>query len=836
MDTRQVVARFEAERQALALMDHPNIAKVHDGGETDSGRPYFVMELVKGVPITDFCDQNEVPVRQRLELFLSVTQAVQHAHQKGIIHRDIKPSNVLVMSQDGTPAVKVIDFGIAKAIGQQLTDKTIYTQFAQLVGTPLYMSPEQAGQSSLDVDTRSDIYSLGVLLYELLTGTTPFTKERLRQVDYDEMRRIIREEEPPRPSTRISTLGKAAATVSIQRKSDPKRLSQLIRGDLDWIVMKALEKDRNRRYETASALAADVQRYLNDEPVEAYPPSLRYRLGKVLRKHRAGVLTAAALTGLLLAGGTVSTWQAVLATQAKQLAQQRLGQMEKAYAVLDAIFFDIDPRREAKGGPTLREQLGQHLERAAAQLDGEAISDPLTVARLQVTLGTTQRAVGLPRKAVELLIKARATLEAQLGPDDPATLKAVNALALAYDDAGRRDEAVPLYGDALARSRARLGPDHPLTLVLLNHLADAYQADGQSERAVPLLEEAVTRSKARRGPDHPDTLITMNSLGEAYRATAQAKRAIPLLEQALEKQQAQLGPDHPDTLATANNLGLAYFTARQLDRALPVLEQGLERAKARFGRDHPATLNSMANLARVYQATGRSKKAFPLFEEALKGCKSQLGPDHPETLKLMNSLGIAYVRDGQPRRAVPLLEEALAKGKARLGPDHPLMLEITGNLAGTYLAMDRPDKALPLLTEYLAGQRKRLGEDDLRFAGGLASVGDDLLKHGQDAAAEKVLRECLTIRTKKQPDDWRTFNTRSMLGGALVGQKKYAEAEPLLLQGYEGMKQREAAIPPEVRRIRLIEALGRNVLLYDAWGRKDKAEAWREKLQAAKKE
>ncbi len=303
MDTRHVVARFEAERQALALMDHPNIAKVHDGGQTAGGRPYFVMELVKGVPITGYCDRNQMPIRQRLELFIDVCKAVQHAHQKGIIHRDLKPSNVLVMSHDGTPVVKVIDFGVAKAIGQQLTEKTIYTQFAQLIGTPLYMSPEQAGQSGLDVDTRSDIYSLGVLLYELLTGTTPFDKERLRTVSYDEMCRIIREEEPPKPSTRISTLGKVATTVSTQRQSKPEQLSRLIRGELDWIVMKALEKDRNRRYETASALAADVQRYLRDEPVQACPPSAWYRFRKFAQRKKTELVMALCVC-LALAGVT----------------------------------------------------------------------------------------------------------------------------------------------------------------------------------------------------------------------------------------------------------------------------------------------------------------------------------------------------------------------------------------------------------------------------------------------------------------------------------------------------------------------------------------------------
>jgi len=331
MDTRQVIARFEAERQALALMDHPNIAKVFDGGTTGeseprpgnseprptgggdpcpcplpvgrgSGRPYFVMELVKGVPITDYCDDNRLTPRERLGLFLDVCHAVEHAHQKGIIHRDIKPSNVLVASHDGVPVVKIIDFGVAKAVGQHLTERTLYTQFTQLIGTPLYMSPEQAGQSALDVDTRSDIYSLGVLLYELLTGTTPFDKAQLSQANYEEIRRIIREEEPPKPSTRISTLGQAATTLSTQRKSDPKRLSQLFRGELDWIVMKALEKDRNRRYETASAFAADVQRYLHDELVEARPPSALYRFRKLVRRNKRGFAMASFAAAVLVLG------------------------------------------------------------------------------------------------------------------------------------------------------------------------------------------------------------------------------------------------------------------------------------------------------------------------------------------------------------------------------------------------------------------------------------------------------------------------------------------------------------------------------------------------------
>jgi WD40 repeat protein/serine/threonine protein kinase len=320
MDTRQVVARFEAERQALALMDHPNIARVFDGGATAGGRPYFVMELVKGIPITDYCVQARLPHRQLLELFLDVCHAVQHAHQKGIIHRDLKPSNVLVTLHDGTPVVKVIDFGIAKATAQPLTDKTLFTNFAQLVGTPLYMSPEQAALSGLDVDTRSDIYALGVLLYELLTGTTPFDKERFKTASYDEMRRIICEEEPPRPSTRISTLGQAATTLKAPATSDPRRLARVVRGELDWIVMKCLEKDRNRRYDTAHTLARDIERYLHDEPVLACPPSALYRAGKFVRRNRAGVLVAASLVlGLLLALAGL-----VIAVLVQSASQQRI--------------------------------------------------------------------------------------------------------------------------------------------------------------------------------------------------------------------------------------------------------------------------------------------------------------------------------------------------------------------------------------------------------------------------------------------------------------------------------------------------------------------------------
>jgi len=363
MDTKEVISRFAAESQALALMDHPNIAKVHDAGTTDSGRPYFVMELVRGIPITEYCDLNRFNARERLELFIHVCQAVQHAHQKGIIHRDLKPPNVLITEHDGTPVVKVIDFGVAKAINQQLTERTIYTRHQQMVGTPMYMSPEQAELSGLDVDTRSDIYSLGVLLYELLTGTTPFDKARLSEAAYDEIRRIIREEEPSKPSTKIRTLGKTATSISGYRRTDPKKLSQLLRGDLDWIVMKSLEKDRNRRYDTAKGLANDIQRHLNDEPVVARPPSATYQFQKFARRNKTLLTSAVAVSLALVVGTGVATWKAIEANRARDVAD----------TANNAAQINLERAREAEATQkTLAEQAQLLARRESAARKKEA--------------------------------------------------------------------------------------------------------------------------------------------------------------------------------------------------------------------------------------------------------------------------------------------------------------------------------------------------------------------------------------------------------------------------------------------------------------------------------
>jgi serine/threonine protein kinase len=697
MDTRQVIARFEAERQALAIMDHPNIAKVLDAGATDSGRPYFVMELVKGIPITDYCDQNQLATQERLELFRQVCQAVQHAHQKGIIHRDLKPSNVLVTLQDGTPLVKIIDFGIAKAMGQPLTDKSLFTGFAHLVGTPLYMSPEQAALSNVDVDTRSDIYSLGVLLYELLTGTTPFDKKRLKTVGFDELRRIIREEEPPRPSTRISTIGQAETMASEKRQSDPRKLSRLFRGELDWIMMKALEKDRNRRYETASAFAADVERYLTDEPVLACPPSRGYRLGKLMRKHRAAALAAAAFVGLLLTGAAVSTWQAVRATKAEHLAQVRLRQIEKANAVLASVLQDFDLSAEEKGGPKLREQLRQRLLEAVDHLNAEPVGDPLTEARLQDTLGVTLCQLGDYREAIDLLERARATRAELLGPNNPDTLASMDSLARAYEQTGDRDKAVSLYEQVLEKRKSVLGADDPRTMISMNNLALAYAHSSQWDRAVPLFEETVQLRKTYLGSDHPDTLLSMSNLGNCYRKSGHLPQATSLLEEVLDRAKKRPGGLSDDLAMDLSRLAYMYDADGQFTKAEPLHREFLKRIEKQFGPHDVRIADALAGLGENLLKQEKYADAEAVFRQCLDIRAKELPSPDFRTFNTQSLLGGALVSQKKYVEAEPLLLRGYEGLRRRLGDDatwdQAELRETAGRLVRLYEAIGDPENA-----------------------------------------------------------------------------------------------------------------------------------------------
>jgi serine/threonine protein kinase len=710
MDSRQVIARFEGERQALALMDHPNIAKIFDGGTTASSRPYFVMELVKGVPITDYCDDNRLTTRGRLKLFGDVCAAVQHAHQKGIIHRDIKPSNVLVVSHDGTPVVKAIDFGVAKAVGKQLGDKTVYTQFAQMVGTPLYMSPEQAGQSGLDVDTRTDIYALGVLLYELLTGTTPFEKERLHQAGYDEMRRIIREEEPPKPSTRISTLGQAGSTVSAQRQSDPKQLCKLVRGELDWIVMKALDKDRNRRYESASALAADVQRYLDDLPVQASPPSAIYRLGKGLRRHKAAAIAACVIL-LSLVGGIVGTsWGLVKAEdarqaeekradgerQAKEEAQAREAETKAVLEFVEKRVFAAARPEGLDGGLGHDVTLRRAIEAALPFIAKSFTNEPLIEARLRQTVGISFLDLGEAQIAAEQFEAARALYAKHRGPDHPDTLASMHNLARCFGALGRHTDALKLNEDTLALRKAKLGLDHPDTLWSMNNLANSFGSLGRHIEALELNEKTLALRKVRLGPDHPDTLVSISQLASCFDALGRRTDALKLREETLALSKVKLGADHPFTLGCMHNLAISYCEFLRYTEALKLDEETLALMKAKLGPDHPSTLLSMNNLVIRYLHLGQGAAVLKLSKETLALTKAKLGIDHPYTFRSMDILANVFDAIGQKTDAIKLREEALPLMKAKLGLDHRETFYCMLDLAESYLDLRRPAAALAL--------------------------------------------------------------------------------------------------------------------------------------------
>jgi non-specific serine/threonine protein kinase/serine/threonine-protein kinase len=644
MDSRAVIARFEQERQALAMMNHPNVARVFDAGTSDSGRPFFVMEFVAGKPITSFCDDHHFSTRQRLKLFTQACDAVQHAHQKAIIHRDLKPSNILVAVQDGQPIVKVIDFGVAKATAQKLTERTLFTEHGQLIGTPEYMSPEQAELTSMDIDTRSDVYSLGVVLYELLSGALPFDPKSLRQAAYNEIQRIIREVDPPRPSTRLSSLGEGAAEVARRRSTQLNDLSKQLRSELEWIPLKAMRKDRAQRYHTADQLADDIRNYLAGRALLAGPESRTYRARKFLRRHARGVAASAAMV-LILIAGTATYIHGIRGEQRRTAEERRRAEValvearherDNAKATLEFLTNSVlaGATPEKLPDAKLRDQIVDAMITPAAQSVGEAFKDrPLIEASVRDTIVTVLDKIGRSDLALPHALASLALRRSVVGDGHPDTIESWSNAAIVLHSLGRGVEAEPLFKAALEHSRRALGEDHPDTIASLNNYASVLTALNRAADAEPLYRLSWEGSRRTLGDGHPDTLSSLNNYAHILNTLGRSAEAEPLLKQAWESRRQLLGADHPATIVSLNNYALVLNTMKRWDEAEPLLREALEQRRRVLGSNHRDTIRSLNNHAHVLQSLNRLDEAEMLHRQAVDRALrvATLGPGHHET-------------------------------------------------------------------------------------------------------------------------------------------------------------------------------------------------------------
>ena len=778
MDTKRVIARFEAERQALALMDHPCIAKVFEAGATQRGLPYFAMEYVKGEPFTTYCDRQRLRTLERLVLLMQVCHGVQHAHQKGIIHRDLKPSNVLVSLQDDKPVPKIIDFGVAKATGSRLTDKSMHTELGVLVGTPEYMSPEQADLTGLDIDTRTDVYALGVMLYEVLCGALPFESSELRSRGLDDLRRRIREVEPPRPSTRVKTLGERAEDIARRRQTDSRTLVLRLKGDLDWIVMKALEKDRTRRYGSPSELAADIERHLRHEPVVAGPRSASYRTRKFVRRHRLGAGVAVAAVFVLMTFAGTMAWQARRIALERDRANREARTLGQTVNFLTGLFKVSDPSQARGSPPSAREILDRGAKRLATELAGE----PETQASLMTTI------------------------------------------AIVYENLGLYEPATPLLEQSLSLRRTVLGNDHPDTLSSISNLGNLLGLQGKLKEAEPFVQDALKGRRRVLGNDHLDTLASMSNMGNLLSEEGKLEAAEPYFRDALQGYRRVFGDDHPDTISSINNLAIQLAYEGKVREAEPLYREALERRRRVLGNDHPDTLASMSNLAVLLANAGKVRDAERLFREALAGRRRVLGDEHPDTLDSISNIGILLDQDGRPEEAEPYLREALEKRRQRLGEDHPSTLDSIQSMAVLLSHEGKLGEAESYLRNGLERSRRVNGEDHFKSLNFMAALGSVCMDEGRLDEAETLLNDAMT-RARALPSSTSVVGAvLNSYGRYLTLTKRYVDAEAALLEAQGILANTDAEENQKARQ--------NLAALYQVWGKPDKAAMWRAKASA----
>ena len=831
MNSREVIARFESERQALALMDHPAIAKVFDAGSTHRGAPYFVMEYVAGVPITTYCDDSRLTVRERLELFMRVCEGVQHAHQKAIIHRDLKPANILVTEVDGKSAPRIIDFGIAKALTQKQAQDTVLTRLGAPMGTLEYMSPEQALSSGEDIDTRTDVYSLGVIFYELLAGVPPLD---LRKIAFDEYLRRLRDDEPAKPSARIRTRDQSGAIeVARRRRTEPLALTKEIHGDLDSIALKALEKDRLLRYGSPSDFAADIGLYLNHEAVGAVPPSAAYRARKFTRRHRVAMATVAAFVMVLMLATGISIRQTVRATKQRERAD---AEAAVAQAVNDFLQNDLLAQASAvtQSGPgkkpDLHLEVRTALDRAATRIAGKFNRQPQVEAAIRDTIGHTYLDLGLYPEARTQLERALELNKRASGPDDPRTLKTATRLGQLAVLEGKYPQAEALLSGTVKTQRRVLGAERRDTLSSAYSLATVYYWQGKYSQTEALLSQTLEIQRRVLGPEDPETLLSINLLAAAHIGLREYAEAEALYSRLLEIQRRVLGPEHPSTLFSMVNLANIYFFQGKYAQAEVLYRENLEVRRRVLGPEHPDTLISLNNLAASYENQGKYEQAQALYSQNLEIQRRISGPEHPFTLVSLNNLAEVYEDQGKYTEAEALYRKTLEIRRRVLGPEHPGTLETLSYLAALYQDEGKYALAETYAVQALKGRRHTLGSEQADTADAAADLAMAYQSQGKFVESEPLAREAFEFDSKKRPDDYERFRAESLLGASLAGQKKYAEAEPVLLDGYRGILARKDRIPVSERnhldRVRVWV-----VHLYKAWGKPAKAAEFGQPLQ-----
>jgi serine/threonine protein kinase len=833
MDTKQVVARFEAERQALALMDHPNIAKVLDGGATDKGRPYFVMELVHGIKITEYCDQNHLSTERRLELVIQVCRGIQHAHQKGIIHRDIKPSNVMVTLHDGIPVPKIIDFGIAKATQAELTEQTVFTQYGQFLGTPAYMSPEQAEMSGLDVDTRSDLYSLGVLLYELLTGTTPFETKELLAAGVEQLRRTLREKEPLRPSTRLGTMAAGELTATAQHRCiEGLKLVKLVRGDLDWIVMKCLEKDRTRRYESVSGLVSDLEHYLNQEPVAARPPSKLYGFQKLVRRNKVAFAAASAVTAALILGLGIATWSLVREHTARRRADTEAAKNSEIAELLKAMLKGVGPSK-ALGRDT--KMLQEILDETAKKIGTSLTKEPEVEIELRATLADVYRELGLYEEMESMARQGLQRLQLNGTGDSLAAARALEQIGEALWRLGRLELAESTERQSLIMAQKVMGGrDHPQIARSLGTLGLVLAAGGKLADGEDLERQAAAMWRRLPGDHRAEVAQALSNLGTVLAYESKLAEAEIIQREALGIRKELFGDQHPAVAASLNSLGYALQQEGKFAEAEPVFRETLAMARKILGSEHPQVALALYNLAFSLRELGDLSEAESLFRESLEMRRKLFKNEHPDVAFSMDDLAEVYRLEGRLNEAEILQGEALEMRRKLFKNEHPMVADSLVDMALVLRDQGRLPEAEELQREALAMHRKFLDASHPMVLVDLDELASTLCAEDKAAEAEARARECLAIREKRGLEEWQTFGTRALLGASLLAQGKLSAAESFLLAGCNGLKQQEERIPYNARP-RVNEAIQQLVKLYEQSNRPQQARLWRSKLPSAPK-